>query len=301
MQKINGLLAATFTPFYKDGSLNLSVIPAYAKKLKEDNVTGAFICGTTGEGMFLSLEERKLLTETWIKEQTDDFNIIVHVGTTSVLQSNDLAKHAQQTGASAISAMGPVFLPPSKTSDLVDFCASVANGAPDLPFYYYHIPTISHVNLPMTEFLQASKQKIPNLAGIKFTHRSMMEMIQCLRMDDGKWDILHGFDEELLMGLAAGAEGAVGSTYNYLAPLYNKIIKAFRAGNLQEARELQYKSINFVEILIKYGGGVAGGKPIMKFMGIDCGPLRTPAHNISEDETANYLNELRKLDFFGLD
>lgn len=298
MQKIKGLIPASFTPFNNDGSLNLSVIPVYAEKLKKDGAAGSFICGTTGEGMFMTEEERMLVAEVWVKEQTPDFKVIVHVGTTSGIQSRKLAAHAQKIGASAVACMGPVFLPPNRISDLVDFCTIVAAGAPNLPFYYYHIPSISNVNISMPAFLQAAQHVIPNLTGIKFTHRNMMEMMQCLQLDNGKWDILHGFDEELLMGLSAGAHGAVGSTYNYMAPLYNQIIKAFVNGDMRKARELQLQSVKFVEILIRYGGGVAGGKPVMKFVGIDCGPLRAPAHNISEVEAENYKNELKAIGFF---
>ena len=298
MQKLKGLIAASFTPFKKDGSLNLPIIPSYAEKLKKDGTTGVFICGTTGEGMMMTEEERMLVAETWIKEQSEDFKVIVHVGTTSGMQSHKLAAHAAKIGASAIGCMGPMFLAPTKISELVSFCATVASGAPELPFYYYHIPSVSNVTLSMPTFLKKAQKEIPNLAGIKFTHRNMMEMMQCLHADNGKWDILHGFDEELLMGLVAGVKGAVGSTYNYIAPLYNQIIQAFEEGDLDRARNLQYESIKFIDILIKYGGGVAGGKPVMKFVGIDCGPLRAPAHNISVTEQEEYAAELEAIGFF---
>ena len=301
IQKLTGLVAAPFTPMDNSGQLNLGLVEKYGEKLKKDGVGGVFVCGTTGEGMLMISEERKAVAEKWIEQQTDNFKVIVHVGSTSSKQSKDLAIHAQQAGAYAFGCMGPMFLKPSRVEDLVTFCADVASGAPDLPFYYYHIPSVSGVNLPMTEFLSKAQVVIPNLAGIKFTHRNMMEMFQCLRADESKWDILHGFDEELLCGLSLGAKGAVGSTFNYMAPLYLKLIKAFQNGNLDEARDYQYKSIRFIEILIRFGGGVIGGKPIMKFVGLDCGPLRTPAHNYSSDELMRYEKELRMIGFFEWD
>lgn len=220
-----------------NGEINPVLIPAYAEKLKADAIKGVFICGTTGEGMLMTSDERKTITEQWIKEQTEDFKVIVHVGTTSAKQSKELAVHAQNSGAYAIGCMGPVFLKPDRTEELIDFCAEIAAGAPALPYYYYHIPLVTGVNLSMIEFLQKAAQKIPNLAGIKFTHNDFMEMQQCLQLDKGKWDILHGFDEVLLAGLAFGAEGAVGSTYNFMAPLYNQIIADFNNGNIEAARK----------------------------------------------------------------
>ena len=298
MQKLTGLIAAPFTPMDKRGALNLGVVKEYSDKLKKDGVSGAFVCGTTGEGMLMTSEERIAVADKWIEQQDESFKVIVHVGTTSAKQSSELARHAQKEGAYAIGCMGPMFLKPSNVEDLVAFCAEVAAGAPDLPFYYYHIPSVSDVCLPMPDFLEKAKTVIPNLAGIKFTHRNMMEMLQCLKADEMRWDILHGFDEELLCGLSMGAKGAVGSTYNYLAPLYLEIIQAFQDGNMDEARNLQYKSIRFIEILIRYGGGVIGGKPIMKFVGLDCGPLRAPAHNYTQAELSRYRTELEKIDFF---
>ena len=298
MTKLAGLIAAPFTPMDKSGTLNLRVIEQYATKLKKDGVGGAFVCGTTGEGMLMTSEERMAVTDKWICEQNENFKIIVHVGTTSASQSKALAAHAQNAGAYAVGCMGPMFLKPSNVEDLVSFCAEVAKGAPELPFYYYHIPTVSDVKLPMPEFLDKAKSVIPNLAGIKFTHRNMMEMFQCLKADGGRWDILHGFDEELLCGLSLGARGAVGSTFNYLAPLYLRLMKAFQDGNMDEARALQYESVRFIEILIRFGGGVIGGKPIMKFIGLDCGPLRTPAHNYTSAELTKYNHELESIGFF---
>jgi N-acetylneuraminate lyase len=298
MQKLTGLVAAPFTPMDSKGNLNLGIVGRYADKLKKDGVGGAFVCGTTGEGMLMTSEERISVAEKWIDEQNSNFKVIVHVGTTSAKQSKDLARHAQKAGAYAVGCMGPMFLIPSVTDDLVPFCAEVAAGAPDLPFYYYHIPSVSNVSLSMPDFLNKAKSVIPNLAGIKFTHRNMMEMFQCLKADEGKWDILHGFDEELLCGLSLGAKGAVGSTFNYLAPLYLRLMKAFQEGNMEVARTYQYESVRFIEILIRYGGGVIGGKPIMKFVGLDCGPLRAPAHNYSSNELIKYRKELDEIDFF---
>ncbi|MDD4192746.1 MAG: dihydrodipicolinate synthase family protein [Mangrovibacterium sp.] len=298
MKKLKGLIAAPFTPMREDGSLNLEIITPYAAKLKREGVSGVFVCGTTGEGMLMSPDERMAVAGCWVKEQTPGFKVIVHVGTTASVQSKKLAEHAQKIGAYAVGCMGPVFLRPENVNDLVRFCAEVASGAPDLPFYYYHIPTVSGVFLPMKEFLEKGGTAIPNLAGIKFTHRNMMEMLQCIQMDEGKWDILHGFDEELLCGLSMGATAAIGSTYNYIAPLYQNLISAFMKGDIETARNCQYQSVRFIDILIRYGGGVIGGKPVMKFFGLDCGPLRAPAKNLTSEELIRYEKELNSIGFF---
>lgn len=298
IKKINGLIAAPFTPMKKGGEINPEIIPAYANKLKTDNVKGVFICGTTGEGMLMTNEERRTIAEKWIKEQTDDFKVIVHVGTTSAKQSKQLAEHAQSIGAYAIGSMGPVFLKPGRTEELVDFCAEIAVGAPNLPFYYYHIPSVSGVSLSMVEFMQKAAPVIPNLAGIKFTHNNFMEMQQFLNLDDGKWDILHGYDEMLLAGFVFGVKGAVGSTYNFMAPLYNQIIDDFEKGNLEEARQKQLASVKIIEVLIKHKGALAAGKAIMKEVGIDCGSCRAPLPAFTNNEMELFINDMKNAGFF---
>jgi N-acetylneuraminate lyase len=291
-EKTDGLIAAPFTPYLPDGEINTEIIQDYAEKLKRDGLIGVFICGTTGEGMLLTNEERKTLTEKWVEYSSKEFKVIVHVGTTSSKQSKDLAMHAQKIGAYAIGSMGPLFLKPAKVEELVAYCADLASGAPELPFYYYHIPSISGVDLSMTEFIQGASIQIPNFRGIKYTYNNFMEMQQCMKMDDGKWDILHGYDELLLAGLALGAKGAVGSTYNYIAPLYNQIIADFENGHIDEAREKQATSVKVVEVLLKYGGSVVAGKALMKHFGLDCGPCRLPLKNLNEKSYQDLSNEI---------
>jgi N-acetylneuraminate lyase len=290
-EKIDGLIAAPYTPYLPNGEINTEIIADYAKKLKSDGLKGVFICGTTGEGMLLTLEERKTVAEEWVKYNSPDFKVIVHVGTPSTKQSKDLAKHAQKIGAYAIGSMGPIFLQPAKLPELLAFCAELASGAPELPFYYYHIPSVSGVHFSMADFIKLASSQIPNFRGIKFSDSNFMEMQLCLKLDEGKWDILHGFDELLLAGLALGAKGAVGSTYNYMAPLYNQIITDFEKGQIDAAREKQAVSVKVVEVLLRYGGAVVAGKALMKHVGIDCGPCRLPLKNLNEKSYKNLTNE----------
>ena len=134
-KSIKGIIAAPFTPMNEVGEINPGIISDYAHKLKKDGLSGVFVCGTTGEGMSMTLEERKEIAEEWVKYQENDFKVIVHVGTTSFKQSQELARHAQKIGAYGTSIMGPIFLKPTNIEPLVDFCASVAFAAPKYSFF----------------------------------------------------------------------------------------------------------------------------------------------------------------------
>lgn len=298
--KLQGFIAAPFTCFDEDGNINLAPISAYADFLKRHGASGVFILGTTGEGMSVTTSERKKVAEEWIKTATPDFKIIVHVGSPGLKDSQELAAHAQEIGAYAVGCIAPNFFKPGTVEELVDYTAAVAASSPDLPFYYYHIPSMSGVNLSMPEFLQKAAPVIPNLAGIKFTHHDLMQFNQCLMAEDGQFDILHGFDEILICGLALGVEAAVGSTYNYFLPVYLRLREAFLAGDLKTARQMQQLSVRLVSILIKYRGGIACGKAIMNLAGIPCGPCRLPITSLSAAEMADLKHDLEEMSFFQL-
>ncbi|MCX2450109.1 dihydrodipicolinate synthase family protein [Pedobacter sp. PLR] len=297
---LKGLIAAPFTPMDEAGKVNLSVIETYAELIDKNEVSGVFICGTTGESMSLTTDERKSIAGAWVAQANKRFKVIVHVGGTSQPQSIELAAHAQEIGADAISLMAPGFFKPEKVKDLVDFFEPIAAAAASLPFYYYNMPSITGVFLPVNEFLQQGKARIPNLKGVKYTHNNLMEMQQCINLNDGEFEVLHGFDEILLTGLAIGATAAVGSTYNYIPALYNEIMDLVKEGNLEKARILQNVSVDVISVVIKHGGGVRGGKAIMNLLGLNCGPCRSPIAEFTKNEYKELKVDLEKIGFFNL-
>jgi len=297
MHKLKGLIAAAYTPFDTEGSLNAGLIPGYAGYLKKLGVNGVFVNGTTGEGASLTGKERMLAAETWVKQKDPEFKVIIHVGHNSLRMAQELAKQAQQIGADGIGAMAPYFFKPQNIDDLVSFNAAIAKEAPDLPFFYYHLPAMSGVNFPMVAFLKAAEKKITNLAGIKYTHDDFMDMKLCLDHANKKYTILQGHDEMLLSGLVLGVKAAIGSTYNYMTPIYLELIEAFNGSDLERANELQLKVMKIVQVLIKYGGGVKAGKSIMGLVGLDCGLPRLPVQSLSLAEQDQLQKELEVLDF----
>lgn len=292
---ITGLIAAPHTPMREDGRIKVNVIPAQAARLIADGVAGAFVCGSTGEGASLTTAERRQITEQWRKSiGTRALKLIVHVGHNSIEDAKTLAAHAQECGADAIATMAPSFFKPASVGELVDFCAPIAAAAPGLPFYYYDIPGMTGVSLSMIEFLRQGCGRIPNLAGLKFTSSNFMQLQQCLAFDNGRLNILFGLDEMLLAALALGVPGAVGSTYNYAAPHYHRILKAFEYGDMTTARSLQLKSVRLVELLLQYGA-VPAGKAIMSLVGVECGPVRTPLTRLSEPQKEELFRQVREL------
>jgi N-acetylneuraminate lyase len=278
-----------------DGSIHPEIVAQQARRLVRDGLAGAFICGSTGESHSLTVSERMRIAEAWRTAlQPGEMKLIVHAGHNSIFDAKALAAHAAGIQADAISIMAPCYYRPSTVDDLVEFCAQVAAAAPSLPFYFYDIPALTGVHLSMVEFLRRGSARIPNLAGLKFTTSDFMSLQQCLQLEDGRFNILFGVDEMLLASLALGVPGAVGSTYNYCAPHYQKLIRAYQAGDMNTARQLQLKSVKTVEILCQYGV-LAGGKALMSKLGIDCGPVRPPVRNLSEEQRQRLFAQIDSL------
>jgi N-acetylneuraminate lyase len=173
----------------------------------------------------------------------------------------------------------------------------VAAAAPKLPFYYYHMPGMTGVNIPVREFLALAPSQIPNFVGVKFTHEDLGDYADSYALAQKRYSMLFGRDEILLSGLQIGAEGAVGSTYNYAAPLYHQLMTALAAGDLATARARQTQAREFIDIMNGLGG-LPAGKAIMKFIGVDCGPVRAPLSRIDAAREAELHQKLTAIGFF---
>ncbi len=296
--KLEGLIAAPFTPFHTNGGLNLEAIPKYYQFLKKNGVTGAFICGSTGEGVSLTKEEKMEVAAAWGKAtaQDADFKVMTLLGGTCLADCKSLAKHAHEVGLYGVSFTAPSYFKPGNVAVLAEMCAEIAAEVPDMPFYYYHIPVLTGANLNMIDLLAAVDGKITNFAGVKYTHEDFMDFLSCMNFNGGKYDMLWGRDENMLSALVLGTKGAVGSTFNYLTPLYKQLIDAFEQNDLKTAATLQQKSIDFIRLLGKYGG-IATGKAYMKLVDMDCGEFRLPVKNMDQQQFEEFKSEVESLDF----
>lgn len=298
MKKINGSVVAPFTPMHEDGAVNYERISDYAEFLVKNGLDGVFICGSSGEGALLTSSERKAIAEKWIEVSAGRLKVIVHTGGPCLTEQKELAQHAQKAGAFAIASMAPAFLPPRRNEELVAYCKTIADAAPDIPFYYYHIPPLNNVRLSMVDLLTEADKQIPNFAGIKYTDENLHEFALCKRVANGKFELLHGYDETYLAALAFGTKVGVGGTYNHIFGVYKQMAEAFDKHDFELAQELQHKSHLFINILAKFRGNIVVGKHMMKFMGVDCGPNRLPMQTITPEESIRVKEELDAIDFF---
>lgn len=299
MEKIIGLIDAPFTPFHANGDVSLEPIRAYAAMLAKNGLKGVFINGSSGEGYMLTVEERMQLAERWMEVAPEGFKVIVHVGSCCLRDSVRLAAHAQQIGAWGIGSMAPPFPHIGRIEELVEYCETIAAAAPELPFYYYHIPAFNGAYLPMLDLLKAVDGRIPNFAGIKYTFESLYEYNQCRLYKNNKYDMLHGQDETILPSLAqGGAKGGIGGTTNYNGRCLVSIIDYWNKSDLESARKAQNYAQEVINVICHFRGNIVGGKRIMKLLGFDLGPNRVPFRNMTDEEEQQMKRELEAIDFF---
>lgn len=297
LHNISGLIAAGFTPMHEDGQLALERVAGLVDHLVEQGIAGIYAVGSTGEGVLLSGAERKAVAAAYVAAAAGRIPVIVQVGHNSTVEAQELAAHAQQIGADAVSATPPFYFRPASVEVLVQTMAQIATAAPRIPFYYYHVPQMTGVTLDMVDFLREGAARIPTLAGIKFTSPNLAEMQACIQFQRGRFQVFHGLDEMLLAGLATGVTAAVGSTYNYAPGIYHRVLGALAGGDLAEARRWQIRAAEMVRVILRYRG-LAGQKAMMKLIGLNCGPTRLPNVALNEAELAALRHELEAIGYF---
>jgi N-acetylneuraminate lyase len=295
---LTGLIAAVHTPFHADGSLDLGAVPGQAGRLAADGVRGVFVTGTTGEWQSLTVGERRAMAEAWAEHgAAAGLDVIMQVGANCLDDARSLAAHAEGLGLRAISAVAPSYHKPRTADALVECSLRVAEAAPATPFYYYEIPAFTGLTIPTTAYLETALGRIPTFAGLKFSCPDLMLLQEVLAVGDGALDVLFGVDEQLLAALALGVQGAIGATYNFAAPIFGRILEAYAAGALEDARAQQLLTVRMVRVILRYGI-VPATKAIMEMIDVPVGPPRLPHLPLAPDARDAMERELRAIGFF---
>lgn len=296
----SGLIAAPHTPLHPNGDLHLGQIPRQVDHLAGRGVKGVFVCGTTGEGLSLTAAERQGVAEAWVTAAAGRLPVIVHVGHASQREAAGLAAHAERAGAAGVACVAPFYHTAPDVPGLVGFLADVAAAAPRTPFYFYDIPSTTHVRVPTATVMRQAAERIPTFAGVKYSHPDLVTLQQCLAVREGVLEVLFGVDEMFLAAYALGVRGGVGSTYNFAAPLYHKMLAAAAAGDWPTARLLQRQSVELVRVIEEFGG-LSANKAVMRLVGVDCGPVRSPLTPLTADQEVRLGRRLAELGLFALE
>ena len=240
------------------------------------------------------MDERQAVAEAFVEAAADKMPVVVHVGCDSIDIARRLAAHAADIGADAVAASPPSYLKPPDLDAVVDWYQRLSEAAPQTPLFYYHIPSLTGVELSVPELLRKAIGRAATLAGVKYTHEALDEYALCVEEFGDRLQIVFGRDEMLLSALAVGAAAAVGSSYNFASPLYVKVWDAFRNGDMAAARSHQCQAVRLINTLKGYGYPSAS-KSCMKLLGIDCGSPRPPFKPLTAEQESALREDLTAL------
>ncbi len=300
---MSGLVAAVVSPMDKNGELNVGIVPKVVDHLESKGITGIYIAGSTGEGMSLTDEERRAVAEAYVSSAKGRMKTFVQVGHNSLKASAELAGHAESIGADAVSATPTGYFKVSGEEALVEGLLPIVEAAPKTPFYYYHIPFLSGVNLDPMKLTDRAMDRLPTFCGIKYSDGASLYNLPLLEKVGPGLEFLAGSDEAYLMSVAQGYRAAVGSTYNYAAPIYDRVREAVNSGDLEEAQLWQARALEMLGAMFGTCGR-ASLKVMMQMVGIDCGPVRRPIDPASPEQIAALrkgLEEMGWVDWVGQD
>ena len=290
MFSFSGAWPALATPFTAEDEVNVGVLRELVEYLLDKGVGGFYVCGGTGEGLFMSPKERRLVTDTVVDQVNGRAPVIAHVGSMIVGDAVQLAEHAQEAGAAGISSVIPPMF--QNSVSLYTYFERVGAAAPDIPLltYIFGGPTDAVA-------LMRRLMEIPAVAGAKYTGPNMFEFREIVELRRDNWSIFSGMDEQCIYAAMQGACGNIGSTLNYIPGIYREIHDSYNRGDIAKGQELQVRANQITGVLFSYGffGAL---KEVMRMLGFDCGAPRLPQLPFAAERRDELRAELEAIDFF---
>jgi N-acetylneuraminate lyase len=286
--RFKGVLSAIITPFNKAGEVDTAVLRELVRWELEVGVHGFFTCGSTGEGPLMSVEERKRVSEAVVEEAGGKATVIVHVGASNTAAAQELARHAEDIGAAAVSSIPPIYYPHSAKA-IAEYYRSLAE-ATSLPLMVYNIP--ARTGIPLQGELLEEVLKIPTVKAVKNTEHNLFTFHLLTKRG---LIVINGYDEVFLAGLVMGATGMIGTTVNLIPQVYLEVYDAFLKGDLERARKAQRHASDLVEAFMQYDSFLGATKVALEMMGFPVGQPRRPLRPLPREEWPRLRAELERL------
>lgn len=283
LSKYKGVIPAFYACYDENGNVSPDRVRELTKYFVNKGVKGVYVNGSSGECIYQSVEERKLILENVMEAAEGKLTVIAHVACNNTKDSMELAKHAQELGVDAIAAIPPIYF---KLPDhaIAQYWNDISSAAPDTDFVIYNIPQLAGVAL--TPGLYAEMRKNPRVIGVKNSSMPVYD-IQIMKQDSGQdYIIFNGPDEQFISGRVIGAEGGIGGTYGVMPELFLKMDEYVREGKMEEARQIQYAVNEVIGLMCQaHGNMYAVIKAILKInAGIDIGSVRKPLAALTDDD-----------------
>ena len=283
LEKYKGVIPAFYACYDKEGKISPEGVQALTRYFIEKGVKGVYVNGSSGECIYQSVEDKKVVLENVMKEAKGKLTVIAHVACNNTEDSRELAAHAESLGVDAIAAIPPIYFHLPEYA-IAQYWNDISDAAPNTDFVIYNIPQLAGVALTMSLF--AEMRKNPRVIGVKNSSMPVLD-IQMFKDAAGEdFVIFNGPDEQFMSGRVIGAEGAIGGTYGAMPELFLKLDEHVRAGRMEEARELQY-AINSIIYKMCSGHGNMYGviKAILKINeGLELGGVHRPLPSLIDSD-----------------
>ncbi len=286
--RFTGIMPALITPLTDEGKLNRPVLERLIEDLIAQGADGFYIGGATGEGIILDADVHKELTTESIKIVAGRVPCIVHIARMNYNEMLDLARHADAAGADAISAIPPLFYQYDHQA-IYNYYKGLSDAV-NIPIMIYNNP---NTGVHFTAEQVAELYNIENVTAIKWTNYEFYQVMRIIDLTKGEFNVISGPDEMLLLGLCAGCDGGIGTTYNFLLPEVKEVYNCFKAGDIEGARKAQTVVSTIVDELIKYNV-VLATKVILEAKGYDVNHPLYPMHDYTAEQKAEMLANLQK-------
>jgi len=282
MQKYQGIFPAFYACYDENSHISPDGVRAFTRFLMDKGVHGLYVGGSSGECIYQSVAERKLVLENVMEEAKGKIVIIAHVACNNTADSQELAAHAESLGVDAIAAIPPIYfkLPPHA---IAQYWNDISAAAPNTDFIIYNIPQLAGVSLTVP--LLKEMLKNPRVVGVKNSSMPTQD-IQMWR-DEGAL-VFNGPDEQLISGLVMGAAGGIGGTYGAMPQLYLKLYECVKSGAMDTALAIQNDCCRIIYKLCSgHGNMYAMIKQTLRLNeGVDCGSVRAPLAELNEADLA---------------
>ncbi|CAK1550422.1 unnamed protein product [Leptosia nina] len=293
--KPRGLVPPVFTPLNDDLTVNYAAITPYAEYLAVNGIKAVLVGGTTGEHMSLSVSERKKVIEEWVKVGSKNgLHIMAQVGGAPMADVLELAKFCASSKVDSLLTLPELYFKPKSVTELVNYVELVAKAAPNLPVLYYHIPSMTKVEINMPAFVAEASDRIPNFMGIKFTSNDLSEGAQVLRTLKNGQEMFLGADTLLAPAALLGIKSSIGTSFNLFPKLAQSILDAITKDDVDKANKLQERLSLAIEAHLPEGDWL----PIMKAgmeitTGLNMGPPALPQRPISSEAKKRIISRLK--------
>lgn len=279
--KYQGIIPALYACYDDNGDISPERVEAFTEHLIQKGVKGLYVGGSSGECIYQSVAERKLLLEHVMKVAKGRITIIAHVACNNTKDSMELAAHAESVGVDAIASIPPIYFRLPEHA-IAQYWNDISSAAPNTEFIIYNIPQLAGVSLTLPLLREMLKNK--NVVGVKNSSMPVQD-IQMFKMEGGKdFIVFNGPDEQLVSGLVIGAEGGIGGTYGVMPELYLKIVELVKENKIKEAQEIQYAADAIIYKMCSCRGNMyAVIKEIIKRReGLNLGDVRRPLASLVE-------------------